>query len=296
MRASVIGLIALPIAASGLAAAAVAGFGLSDPPSAPAGHTAPAGITGEATDAAPAVDEEHQGTAIEGIKPFLSVIDGTSTLPEPAPIPSFLTRLTVPSVPLAPLPPQVHGPADPADNVGPRAEPGPDRIRDDLVPRDPTAGPGTGSGTDDHPVTIEPDSEGGGGGVRGDASADHGPGGRAAVPTPDAGWPPVAVPGPPAEGGTPAGPPPHAGENGRPPHADETGPPPHASRSPAGGAPVLGRPSVRDRVAGPPGTTAPEAGADADAHERPVEVGDAGVPAGAEASATESGDDHPMPR
>ncbi|MBB1017603.1 hypothetical protein G6023_04655, partial [Dietzia sp. DQ11-71] len=148
MRASVIGLIALPIVASGVAAAAVAGFGLPAPTSVPAGPTATAGITGESTDASPAVDEEYAGTAIEGIKPFLTVIDGRSALPVPEPIPSFLSLLTVPSVPLAPLPPQVDGRVAPADTVGPRAGQGPDRVRDDLVPRDPTTGPGPGSGAD----------------------------------------------------------------------------------------------------------------------------------------------------
>lgn len=283
MRASVIGLIALPIVASGVAAAAVAGFGLPAPTSVPAGPTATAGITGESTDASPAVDEEYAGTAIEGIKPFLTVIDGRSALPVPEPIPSFLSRVTVQSVTLAPLPPRVHGRAAPADTLGPRAEPGPDRIRDDLVPRDP--GPGTGSGTDDQPVTFEPHSEGGG--DRGDAPGDRGPGGRPAVPAPDAGRPPVAVPGPPAAGGPLPGPPPHAGETGRPAHADETGPPPHAGRSPAGGAPVLGRPPVGDRAASGPVTTSQGAGA--------TEAGTT------EASPTvssprASGDDHPMPR
>lgn len=283
MRASVVGLIALPIAASGVAAAAVAGFGLPAPTSVPAGPTATAGITGEATDAPPAVDEEYAGTAIEGVKPFLTVIDGRSTLPVPEPIPSFLSLLTVPSVTLAPLPPQVYGRAAPADTIGPRAEPGPDRIREDLVPRDPRAG--AGSGTDDQPMTFEPHSEGGV--DRGDVPDDRGPGGRPAVPAPDSGRPPVAVPGPPAAGGPLPGPPPHAGETGRPAHADETGPPPHAGRSPVGGAPVLGRPSVGDRDASGPVTTSPGAGATVD---RPTEASPT------VSSPRASGDDHPMPR
>lgn len=285
MRASVIGLIALPIVASGVAAAAVAGFGLPAPTSVPAGPTATAGITGESTDSSPAVDEEYAGTAIEGIKPFLTVIDGRSALPVPEPVPSFLSLLTVPSVPLAPLPPQVDVRVAPADTVGPRAGQGPDRVRDDLVPRDPTTGPGPGSGADDQPVTFEPHSEGGV--DRGDTPDDRGPGGRPAVPAPDAGRPPVSVPGPPAAGGPLPGPPPHAGETGRPAHADETGPPPHAGRSPAGGAPVLGRPPVGDRAASGPVTTSQGAGA--------TEAGTT------EASPTvssprASGDDHPMPR
>lgn len=283
MRASVIGLIALPIVASGVAAAAVAGFGLPAPTSVPAGPTATAGITGEATDAPPAVDEEYAGTAIEGVKPFLTVIDGRSTLPVPEPIPSFLSRLTGPSVTLAPLPPQVYGRAAPADTIGPRAEPGPDRIREDLVPRDPR--PGAGSGTDDQPVTFDPHSEGGV--DRGDAPDDRGPGGRPAVPAPDAGRPPVSVPGPPAAGGPLPGPPPHAGETGRPAHADETGPPPHAGRSPAGGAPVLGRPPVGDRAASGPVTTSQGAGA--------TEASPA-VSSPRVSSPRVSGDDHPMPR
>src|SRR5690606_26079781 len=116
MRASVIGLIALPIAASGVAAATVVGYGLSDPPTSPVGQTATAGVTGEATDEAPLVREGGGGTAIDGAKPYLTVIDGMDTVPVPAPIPSYLAQLTAPSVSLAPLP----APGGPAGTGGAR--------------------------------------------------------------------------------------------------------------------------------------------------------------------------------
>ena len=75
MRASVIALIVLPIAAGGVAAAAVVGFRSTEPPSSPPRPTATAGISGAVTDEPTVADEDEGGTTINGSKPHLSIID-----------------------------------------------------------------------------------------------------------------------------------------------------------------------------------------------------------------------------
>ena len=258
--------------------AVVVGFGFADSPSAPHGQTATAGVTGDAVDAPPAVDEEYDGTAVHGAKPYLTVIDGMTTLPVPVPIPVFLAQLTAPSVSLAPLPAQADGRTGPANAAGTRAEPAPPP--GSRLPDNPPPPLGSVSGQGGERVTLEPHSDSGGRADRDDDSdksdeSDEGrpdddhTGGGPSVPPPDSAGPPVAAPGPPGleapSVGTPphavdtgrpphadeTGRPPHADETGRPPHADETGRPPHAGRSPAAGAPAAGEAALDE--AGPAG-------------------------------------------
>lgn len=109
MRATVVGLAALPVAAAGLAlVAAVMGPDDEQPPAPQPERTATAST--EAT-SGPSEDTRtatptSAGTPIEGIRPYLTVIDGLSTLPVPAPIPAVLSTLPAPQVELAPLPPR----------------------------------------------------------------------------------------------------------------------------------------------------------------------------------------------
>lgn len=109
MRATVVGLAALPVAAVGLAlVAAVMGPDDEQPPAPQPERTATASTeaTSGPSEDTRAATPTSAGTPIEGIRPYLTVIDGLSTLPVPAPIPAVLSALPVPQVELAPLPPR----------------------------------------------------------------------------------------------------------------------------------------------------------------------------------------------
>ena len=272
MRASVIGLIAIPVAASGVAAAAVVGFRSTVAPSAPSEQTATASLIGEAPDespgppaaeADPALDEVG-GTAIDGTRPYLTVIDGLATLPVPAPIPSFLGQLTGPPVALAPLPPQpdeaptpAAAPTPTADDDEARSDPDRTRHLDGLPRREPVGRPGSDPREVDRAGDDEPRFETHSQDGARPGAGDPGDGGdRGGPAAPDPGRPPVAIPGLPGVDGPQIGRPPHVGEPGRPPHAGEPGRPPHAGepgRPPHAGGPE--RPSRDDDRSGFPPRT-----------------------------------------
>lgn len=293
MRAKAFGLIALPVVAVGgasVAAAVVALGSAGQPEKTPPGQTATAGITGEASDepslsvegdenaddTATTVDgsdgdgsdfdgSDFDGTVIDGSKPYLTVIEGMSTLPVPAPLPAMLAEVSVRAVSLAPLPPPPGrrvGPVEPADGA---AEENRGQIRTDPALRNPLVFPGSETGPGGQPPApgSQPDpgtrpgggdgTGGGDGAGGGDDRGDGTPGGspgRPAVPAPDSVRPPADPSGPPVLGGPPVGPPPLADETGPPPLAGETGRPPHAGapvgRPPAAGSPVGGRPPAID--------------------------------------------------
>ena len=119
MRVTTVGLVALPVVVGGIGiSAAVAVLGASDPtPSALDGgagdhptREASVRLPGAAGGAAPSPSTD--GTAIDGRRPYLTVIDGRSTLIPPAAIPGVLSLLPPPSTelpPLAELTPGIRG-------------------------------------------------------------------------------------------------------------------------------------------------------------------------------------------
>ena len=178
MRATVVGLIALPATAAGLVVAAtVMGSGNEDaPPAAPERTTTVStGGGSDTADETRVAAPEPVGTAIEGVRPHLTVIDGLSALPVPAPIPSILSRLSARPADLVPLPPPTDGRTEPARS-GFVAGDGANRGRNpDTVDRnEPLGSAGSGAGdippgvTDhraprpgrDHPATPSPMDDG----------------------------------------------------------------------------------------------------------------------------------------
>ena len=261
MRASVIALIALPIAAGGVAAAAVVGFRSTEPPSSHPGPTATAGTSGAATDEPTVADEDEGGTTINGSKPHLSIIDRSAPHPVPAPVPSALAQLTVPPVSLAPLPPHPGDRTEPANAGETAPEPGRGQLHDTLWPRDSSAHSDSGSGPGKPPSAADlrpvggarPAGENAMGGVgddRDNGSEDGAPGSGPATPAPTSGRPPAHSPESPEQVGRPVGPPPHADEIGRPPHA--------------GAAASPGRQPAPDPVEGTPVEVSPDAAAGPD--------------------------------
>lgn len=178
MRATVVGLIALPATAAGLVVAAtVMGSGNEDaPPAAPARTTTVStGGGSDTADETRVAAPEPVGTAIEGVRPHLTVIDGLSALPVPAPIPSILSRLSARPADLVPLPPRTDGRTEPARSgfvAGDGANRG--RTPDTVDRTEPLGSAGSGAGdippgvTDhraprpgrDHPATPSPMDDG----------------------------------------------------------------------------------------------------------------------------------------
>ncbi|AWH93248.1 hypothetical protein [Dietzia lutea] len=278
MRATVVGLIALPVTAAGLVlAVTVLDSGNGEVPPTAAERTATAssggtsGTAGETRVAAP----EPAGTAIEGIRPHLTVIDGLSALPVPAPIPSILSTLSAQPADLAPLPPRTDGRTESArSRVGAAAGDGAQRgqIRDTVDRSEPLGSAGSGEddaltdGTDpraprpdqDRPGTPSPmDDDPRGEVPTGDGDEDVDPAEGTPAPDgdgppplsdrpPQSGRPPLTSPGPPGGGTPPADPPPYDVDDLPTPDAGTPDRPEHPSDgdAPVVIGPVLGAPIV----------------------------------------------------
>ncbi|OAH63639.1 hypothetical protein AYJ66_10755 [Dietzia cinnamea] len=284
MRATVVGLIALPVTAAGLVVAAtVVGPGNDEaPPTAPertATATASTGGRSDTADETRVAAPEPAGTAIEGARPHLTVIDGMSALPAPAPIPSILSTLPAQPADLAPLPPRTDGRTEPARSragaaAGDSARHG--RIRDTVDRDEPLGSAGSGEddtrtdGTDpgasrpdqDRPATPSPmgdrpggDLPTGGGDEDGDpAEGTPAPDGGDPPPLTDRppltgrpplmGRPPLTSPGPPGGGTPPVGPPPHVVDDLPSPGAPDRPEHPAHGDAPDMIGPVVGAPIV----------------------------------------------------
>lgn len=165
MRATVAGLVALPVTAAGLVVAAtVMGSGNEDaPPAAPERTTtASTGGGSDTADETRVAAPEPVGTEIEGVRPHLTVIDGLPTLPVPAPIPSMLSKLSAKPADLVALPPRTDGRTEPARSgfvAGDGASRG--RIPDTVERNEPlgSAGSGAGDGPEGDPPTGEGDRD-----------------------------------------------------------------------------------------------------------------------------------------
>lgn len=307
MRATVVGLIALPVTAAGLVVAAtVVGPGNEEaPPTAPERTaTASTGGRSDTADETRVAAPEPAGTAIEGARPHLTVIDGLPTLPVPAPIPSILSTLSAQPADLAPLPPRTDGRTEPArSRAGAAAGDGAQRGRiHDTVDRDePLGSAGSGAGDDptdetdpragrpgqDRPATPSPMDDGPKGDLpTGDDDQDDDP--AEGTPAPDggapppltgrsplAGRPPLTSPGPPGGGTSPVDPPPHdvddlpspdAGTPDRPEHPTDGDAP--VVIGPVPGAPIVvptpGAPAENAPVEGTPAPVTPTDGSPAD--------------------------------
>lgn len=242
MRATVVGLIALPVAAAGLALAVTAldpGNGEAPPTAAERTATASTGGGSDAAAETLVAAPEPAGTAIEGVRPHLTVIDGLSALPVPATIPSVLSTLAAQPADLAPLPTRTDGGTEPARSragaaTGDGARHG--RIRDTVDRGEPLGSAGSGEGdtpTDGtDPQAPRPGQD------RPAIPSPMGDGPRGELPTGDGGE------DEPAEG-TPA--------------PDDDGPPPLTDRPPlTGRPPLMGRPPLTSP--GPPGGGTPPVG------------------------------------
>lgn len=288
MRATVVGLIALPVAAAGLALAVTAldrGNGEAPPTAAErtatASASASAGAGSDAADETRVAAPEPAGTAIEGVRPHLTVIDGLSALPAPAPIPSILSTLPAQPADLAPLPTRTDGRTEPArSSAGAAAGVGvrPGRIRDAVDRGEPLGSAGSDEGdtptdgTDPHaprPDQGRPaipshvgDRPGGdlptGGGDEDDDPAEGTPAPDGGDPPPLTdrppltgrpplmGRPPLTSPGPPGGGTPPVGLPPHAVDGLPSPDAGAPDRPEHPTHgdAPDMSGPVVGAPIV----------------------------------------------------
>lgn len=227
MRATVVGLIALPVAAAGLALAVTAldpGNGEAPPTAAERTATASTGGGSDAAAETLVAAPEPAGTAIEGVRPHLTVIDGLSALPVPATIPSVLSTLAAQPADLAPLPTRTDGGTEPARSragaaTGDGARHG--RIRDTVDRGEPLGS--AGSGEDDTPTDGTDPQAPRPGQDRPAIPSPMGDGPKGELPTGDGGE------DEPAEG-TPA--------------PDDDGPPPLTDRPPLTGRrrpPVAGR-------------------------------------------------------
>lgn len=238
MRAATVGLVTIPVLVAGSLGIAAA-VGVINVPS--ADSSGPADDTTVASLAPSIPGPGHGGgTAIDGTKPHLTVVDGRATFMLPGALPAILSALPHRPVDLKPLPsatdslsspanrtadtastsvtrafevPRLQSPTMPPTTSGYVWPPTPTQAAGGTTPApsqvsspqtDPLSTPGSPSGAQP-PLEIDP--------VR-DA--------------PDVGDPDNSAPGRPPHASD-QGRPPHADQTGRPDHAHKTGRPPHAS-------------------------------------------------------------------
>lgn len=183
-----------------------------------AGESLPT-TAGDATDAGfesgDVAMEGQTGTAIDGRRPHLTVMEGHGNVVVSALIPALLPLLPVAAMDLSPLPRQEIG-----DNTGwapltsllPGPNPSP-------------AGPSPANGPRPPLVNVPNNEQDRVSSAAADDMDSPDPG-RPDLPSQAAGTPPPHA--------GEQGPPPHAGEQGPPPHAGVPGPPPHAADNNSG--------------------------------------------------------------
>lgn len=183
-----------------------------------AGESLPT-TAGDATDAGfesgDVAMEGQTGTAIDGRRPHLTVMEGHGNVVVSALIPALLPLLPVAAMDLSPLPRQEIG-----DNTGwapltsllPGPTPSP-------------AGPSPANGPRPPLVNVPNNEQDRVSSAAADDMDSPDPG-RPDLPSQAAGTPPPHA--------GEQGPPPHAGEQGPPPHAGVPGPPPHAADNNSG--------------------------------------------------------------
>ncbi|GLB63142.1 hypothetical protein NCCP2495_10200 [Dietzia sp. NCCP-2495] len=219
MRSVTVAIAAIPVVLGGLGIVALSGdlerlplFNNS------AGESLPT-TAGDATDAgfesSDVAMEGQTGTAIDGLRPHLTVMEGHGNVVVSALIPALLPLLPAAAMDLSPLPRQEIGDNSgwaPLTSLLPGPNPSPARLSPANAPRPPLVN--VPNNEQDRVSSAAVDD------------MDAPDPGRPDLPSQAAGSPPPHA--------GEQGPPPHAGEQVPPPHAGVPGPPPHAADNNSG--------------------------------------------------------------
>lgn len=231
MRAATVGLVTIPVLVAGSLGIAAA-VGVIGVPSADSAKTADT-TTVASPSPSMAGPGPGGGTAIDGTKPHLTVVDGRAAFMLPGALPAILSALPYRPVELEPLPSATDSLSSPANRTADQASTPSTRAFEAPSLQHPTMPPATGGY-----VWPLPPTQAAGGATPAPSQVSSPQIDPLSTPgSPSGAQPPLEVdpvrnaPDVVDPDNSAPGRPPHASDHGRPPHADQTGRPDHAHKT-----------------------------------------------------------------